>query len=539
MTSILIPKIRTLYEDRGFKPSDQVDPDNSNITLKQLKQICSMPLWWTDKVIHEKMSYRYEDACCFHHFLGLEEKHGDYKVPHPGLIKCFRDWDEHQACVVWKFGGMAVTTSGEFYLPHRAIASQNVSVKNSKIGVVVGPRMRLASEMLDSIREKFRRKQGIEFKGNSTEIQFPPPNRVMLEVFPSNVHISAIRGQKNMSIIWFDECDFIFKEQIRQMLDALRRYILKSRVKIIMVSTPNKPDHMLDRIQREYAHLYYIQKYDVETWGIPWCYTREEVDLAKKDPSFPREFMCQLLGNEGNVFMPAWINNAFAQGLEGCKLHKHLEGFYPHRIEDPILEDPAIMQYLDPSYNMPIYPKGIGVDPAHGSSDYAICITAVKDGFIDVVYAKKFRRSSPKRMTQLVKDLATIYRSNKIHIDGNASGAVTDLKIEFHEDNRENLYENLTVFRDPDIQRYKVVPVNFRAMTRQLLQYAAYLVDKGRVRIHPIFRDLRVAMETATAKDYLLDKEETVYDDLLESFELSLLTHSLGAKKGYVSSLGV
>ena len=538
MTSINIQKIHTLYEDRGFAPSDQVDPENSNITLKQLKQIVSMPLWWTDKTLHEKLTEKYPDSCCFHHFLGLEEKHGEFKVPHPGLIKCFRDWDTYRANVVWKFGGMAVTTSGEFYLPHRAISSQNVSVRNSKIGIVVGPRMKLASDMLDDIRDKFRRKQGIEFEGNRTQIQFPPPNRVELEVFPSNVHISSIRGQKNMSILWFDECDHVSKPQITDMLDALQRYLLKSRCQLILVSTPKAPDHMLDIIQRKYAHLYHIEKYTVLDWGIPWCYTEAEVEEFKKWSSFPREFMCELQGQIGNVFDPAWIDRAYKLGLDHCRLDPRMEPFYPDRIDDPILEDEAIIQYLDRSYNMPIYPKGIGSDPGHGSSDHATVITAVRDNFIDVIYAKKFRRSSPSGMTKLTKTLATYYRSNKIHVDGNNAGAITDLKIEFHENNKENKYDNLTKWRDPAIQRFKVVPVNFRAMHKMLLQTLVYLMDKGKIRIHPIFKDLKVALQTATATEFDLDKEETTYDDLLDAFMLSILTHDLGVRRVSGSNTG-
>jgi hypothetical protein len=526
-----------LYEAKGYHDNDQVDPEHSNITLKQLKQICSMPLWWTDKEVHLKLAKQHPDACCFHHFLGLEEKHGEIKVPHPGLIDCINRWNNNKASVTWKFGGMAFTTTGEYYLPHLAIASEDVSIRNSKMAIIVGPRTKLATDMLDSMREKFRRKQGIEFYGNMKEVQFPPPNHVNLEIFPSNVHISAIRGAKNMSRIWFDECDHISKEQIRQMLDAMERYLLKSRCKLILGSTPNRADHMLDRISKEYGHLYEIKKYTVYDCGIPWCYTQEEVDEASHWPSFQREFMCQFLGNEGNVFARAWIDNAFNMGLQACKLDPHIAHYYPDHVESKDLEDIAVMQYLDRSYCMPIFPKGLGADPAHGSSDYAIVITAVKEGFIDVIYAKKFRRSSPAAMTKLIKDLATIYRGSKIHIDGNNAGAVTDLKIEFHEDNKENKYDNLTTFRDPEIQRHMVVPVNFRSMRKMLLQHAVRLVSRGRVRIHPIFRDLRIAMESATATDFDLDKEVSTYDDLTDSLCLSLLSHSLGVKKGYMSSL--
>jgi hypothetical protein len=42
---------------------------------------------------------------------------------------------------------------------------------------------------------------------------------------------------------------------------------------------------------------------------------------------------------------------------------------------------------------------------------------------------------------------------------------------------------------------------------------------------------LKVALQTATATEFDLDKEETTYDDLLDAFMLSILTHDLGVKR--------
>ena len=542
MATLISPnlkKIHTLFESRGYKDNDEVDSDNSNITLKQLRTICSIPIWWTDKEIHEDQAREHPGECCFHHFLGLEQKYNEFKTPHAGLLKCIDIWNRYKASVIWKFGGMAVTTTGEYFLPFKAIASYAPNIVNSDMGIIVGPRLRLASKMLDSIRLKFKRKQGIIFADNATILRFPPPNNVTLEIYPSNIHVDAIRSIKKFSYLWFDEGDFISKNQIFQMLDALERNILKSRAHVIIVSTPNKPDHMLDTIERNYSNSYYIEKFDVWTWGIDTCYSMEEIREAQKRRSFPREFECKFLGNEGNVFSQGDIERAYQLGLQHCRLAPQVAQFYPHDLDNKILDDPAVMQYLTPDYNMPVYGKSIGEDPAHGSSEFAIVITAVRDyRWIDVLYAKKFRRSSPAAMLRLTKDLATIYRGNKIHVDGNAAGFTIDLKREFHEDNRENLYPNLTVMRDPEIQRNKVIPVNFRAMHRLLLQHAHGLVNKGIVRIHPIFRDLRIAMESATATEWDLDKDETVYDDLLDAFMLSLIPHQLGVKKpGYVASI--
>lgn len=520
-----IKKIHSLYESRGYKDNDEVDSDNSNITLRQLKTICSIPLWWKDKDKHLEEARLHPGECCFHHFLGLEEKYGEYKVPHPGLIQIMDDINRYQANVVWKFGGMAVTTTGEYCLPYKGIASFSDNIVDSIIPIIVGPNTYLASEMIEGIRQKFRRKQGIEFAENKYELILPPPNRVKIRIFPSNVHIAAIRGLKRVSYLWFDECDHVSKPQILQMIDAFERYILKNRARLILVSTPNKPDHMLDILSRHYSDTYTIKKYDVWTWGIPHCYTMEEVQAASKRRSFPREFECKFLGAEGNVYMQGEIEWAFSEGLKHCKLHPSVSHFYPNDLENPILQDTAIMQYLTTDWNMPIFPKAMGVDPASGSSAFAITITTVRDKMIHVLYSKHFRRRSESEMVPLIKQLALIYRNMRIFVDGNAASTVIALKDEFHESNRDREYKNMTKMFDREFDSQKIVPVQFKALREKLLEYNHYLCAQKLVRIHPIFRDLRIAMESATARGYDLDKDATTYDDQLDTFCLATMNH--------------
>ena len=436
------------------------------------------------------------------------------------------DINRYQANVIWKFGGMAATTTGEYLLPYKAIAGFSENIVNSIIPIIVGPNVYLASEMIEGIRQKFRRRQKIEFAENRYELNFPPPNRVKLRIFPSNVHIAAIRGLKNVSHLWFDECDHVSKQQILQMIDAFERYILKSRAKVTLVSTPNKPDHMLDTIQRHYSDLYHIVKYDVWTYGIPWCYTMEEVKEAQKRRSFPREFECKFLGNEGNVYMQGEIEHAFSEGLKHCRLDPQVAHFYHNNdLDNRLLEDPAVMQYLTRDWNMPVYPKSMGVDPASGSSAFAITITAVRDQMIHVLYSKHFRRRSEGEMIPLIKQLAMIYRNMKIHVDGNAASVVIALKEAFHETTRDREYPNMTKMIDPAFDSQKVVPVHFKSLREKLLEYNHWLVAHKLVRIHPIFRDLRIAMESATARGWDLDKNETVYDDQLDTFCLATMNH--------------
>ena len=58
-----------------------------------------------------------------------------------------------------------------------------------------------------------------------------------------------------------------------------------------MVSTPNAPNGLFDKIEREpeYSCIYKRLKMDY-TYGLDKIYTREEIAKAKKSPHFGREY---------------------------------------------------------------------------------------------------------------------------------------------------------------------------------------------------------------------------------------------------------
>jgi hypothetical protein len=73
----------------------------------------------------------------------------------------------------------------------------------------------------------------------------------------------------------------------------------------------------------------------------------------------------------------------------------------------------------------------------------------------------------------------------------------------------------------------KVKPIAFGTEHREMLGNVALLVEKGWVAIHPRFDKLITALRTAVAEDYSLDKEATVYDDVLDAFRLALRPYAV------------
>ena len=97
--------------------------------------------------------------------------------------------------------------------------------------------------------------------------------------------------------------------------DVSERYIAKSNPWIIMISTPNAPEGLFERIEREaedsclYKRLYLDYSY-----GLDRIYTTEEIEQAKASPSFERRVHLKYLGLIGNVFHTKDIDGAIQRG---------------------------------------------------------------------------------------------------------------------------------------------------------------------------------------------------------------------------------
>ena len=59
------------------------------------------------------------------------------------------------------------------------------------------------------------------------------------------------RSLTNPKFIFLDESDFWRKGEVEEVRHVVERYIAKSDPYIVMVSTPNAPNGLFDRIERE------------------------------------------------------------------------------------------------------------------------------------------------------------------------------------------------------------------------------------------------------------------------------------------------
>jgi hypothetical protein len=87
----------------------------------------------------------------------------------------------------------------------------------------------------------------VTFDSKETVIEL---NGVHIEAYPSH-HLDAMRGLSDVSFVLLDEPDFFPPGQQQDARDVSERYIAKSNPWIVMVSTPNAPDGLFERIEKE------------------------------------------------------------------------------------------------------------------------------------------------------------------------------------------------------------------------------------------------------------------------------------------------
>jgi hypothetical protein len=136
---------------------------------------------------------------------------------------------------------------------------------------------------------------------------------------------------------------FLLIEDVRHVSE---RYIAKSDPYIVMVSTPNAPDGLFEKIDKEPEDTCIYKRLKLDyTYGLGKIYTVEEIDKAKQSPSFEREYNLKYLGLIGNVFHTADMERTIKKGK---------------------LYDPDVVN----GYTQ----KSIGLDPGFGSSPFGVVI---------------------------------------------------------------------------------------------------------------------------------------------------------------------
>src|SRR5215207_6301769 len=508
---------------------------NSKEMQELLKKLRDRPFYIWGSTRHREASNPVNGVkgnCCFNHIIGLPQKNGipqqlwDYQniifkaliVPGylnsmpttgPTLSHSLAEKKEKERTRqvqyyhsfklkhLWvkKATGLGIS---EFILRFMVwLCLRNDDYKGSQMVIITGPNQELAIKMIKRMKGLFE-PHGITFDSKETVIEL---NGCSIEAYPSN-HIDSFRSLTNPKFILLEEADFFRKNEQEDVRHVAERYIGKSDPFIVMVSTPNRPDGLFGKIEKEAFETCIYKKIFLDyTYGLGKIYTNEEIEKARMSPSFPREYQLSYQGIIGNCFSTLSIEN--------CQ-----------KIE------------YNPDQIIPHAKFSIGIDPSFGSSKFGIVATRYVNERIEVVEAEDWYRPDFVDMTNRVWEIKQKHKvdTNNLTIfcDSANPEVWSSLKRMLNEPYAEQyVSEKLAYYKKHNINPanyMKVIPVPFSTQGAKMLQHTKSLLeDKDNlVAIDKRFDKLLTSLRTAVANEYKLDKEQTSYHDILDGMRLSL-----------------
>jgi len=311
-----------------------------------------------------------------------------------------------------------------------------------------------------------------------------------------------MRGIPNVSFIFLDE--YAYFPESQEVRIVSERYAGKSNCYIVACSTPNTEWDEFAKIEMESEEECFYKKIFLPwTVGAGKIYSKEDIEIAKKSPSFEREYNLKYLGELGDVFNPEDINRAVELGKE--------------------------VNYTIPDQFAPA--KSMGIDPAYGGkSKFAIVVTQINhiNKRIEVLVAEQYDNTRPSRSIEVCADIIKRYYIDTVFIDASEPGLVSDLKELMGEDPiRENWEARLREIKQiPGSLEWDymhVIPVNFDRKTgADMIVNVQNVMSLGALAIPEVFKDLVVQMRIAKGTiDGRLDKHKYSMD-LLDALRLYL-----------------
>jgi hypothetical protein len=481
------------------------------------------PFWIWSVQEHKAEDRRTGGDCCFQHIIGLPRR-GNKQFPLFDYQKLIYDkLQETNFLLIRKAAGIGGTELLLRYLCW--VCTKDNDMQGQRACIVTGPRIDLAITLIDRLRELFRLRHNITFSSKETLVEI---NGCIIEVYPSH-HLDAMRGLTGVRFILLDEADFFPFGQQQAARDVSERYIAKSgsQVKIVLISTPNAPNGLLQRIEQEEPSIYHKMFLDY-TYGLGKIYTEEDIAEAMKSPSFDREYRGMYLGGIGNVWSETTIQQALRIGSDSY------DPYNPDVIHSP--------------YNL----RAMGVDCGFGSSKFSMTVvqavsTPARGDQLQVLLSESHERADfgamVDRCVQIMRDYGFLNHdvrspdSPPVFIDASAPGFIRSLRAAVGLDPE---YEGVIQrakragFKEP-LDRFlgMVRPRNFGAGGgRAMLSHLKSLLDQNLVAIHPTaFPELVVSLRSAYTDGDALDKDRTSENDHLDSLMLACSYFRLQAAK--------
>ncbi|MGB8024214.1 MAG: hypothetical protein WCF06_07845 [Nitrososphaeraceae archaeon] len=235
------------------------------------ERLLNKPFWIWNIEQHKQEDVRTNDDCCFNHIIRLPQRDGNDKPFYDYQQIIFESLvaqNGNKHLWIKKAIGLGIS---EFTLRFMTwLCLKDKALAGSQMCIVTGPRIDLAIALIYRMKRLFAGLVTFDTKEIVIEL-----NAVKIEAFPSH-HLDAMRGLPNVSFILLDEADFFPPGQQADARDVSERYNAKSNPYIAMVSTPNAPEGLSERIEKESEDTVCINVYSWITLMASAKYTMQK-----------------------------------------------------------------------------------------------------------------------------------------------------------------------------------------------------------------------------------------------------------------------
>src|SRR4030095_14856 len=425
-----------------------------------------------------------EENCCFNHQLGLPEKLDKLHPIYDYELNVIKAIEEHNNIWIKKSRGIGITELVLRYIAWKIVSGNELN--NKKVMLVSGTHILHIHDVKTRLQNLFRKNfPFLQFESKFNELRIKDTT---VMIFPSR-NVKDLRGYDNVAFLFIDEADMFDQSVNDELLHAIVAYEEKSDAKTIMVSTPNRPGGLFEKIERDPNSKYHkiILTYEV---GLGKIYNEQEILKKKHEAEFPREYMGLYLGKVGNCFSPYQIDKCIELGEKYKSLP--INHFVSH---------------------------SLGLDPAFGggSRTALVLVEHLKElDKVRVIYSKEFEvYPSPDEIVSEVFRISRETQNTWVYVDGSARSLITELKIAFNE----NI--NYAKTEDVPLHMNRIIPINFAGEGKALLQNLYSLVSNEYLCIPREHEKVIISLKSAIAKEYSLNKEQSSYNDTLDGLRLS------------------
>lgn len=342
---------------------------------------------------------------------------------------------------------------------------------------------------------------------------------------PTAIH--AIGLSMGSSVSW-KKVDWIWVSDITaaelnydDIIKGLFTRLAISQGKFVIETIPRRPNGIIydlwnKAIKGENQFKWHkINCYDAIKEGI----MTEEFILDEKrnhGADFSMFYEGEFVARTGNIFIPEQVENI-------KYVYEDLLNF-----KKSVISNPDLSRRFQPTDIV------MGVDPGFSTSKFAITITQLVNGIIEVIYHKEYDNESITFMINEIRKLFHAYNVKKIFMDTNFAGFVDQMKKEMRDIKVDLKITQDRKLRLSDLKNIPgiILPLSFKRWGNIMISHMQLLISESKLAISEHHFDLLAQTKSATWKTNEdgvseLDKKSNGTMDGFDSLRLATAYYSI------------